>query len=259
MLPKWTSRNLTSGRKFAIVLLVEKNLGKSGKPIQKDGKSNEVVSEQRNQNQNSCVVGRVVSFGYLILGSEVFMVFQIRGTSGSGKTWVMRRVMGYLDLKPQRVDSWRDKKRRQPLYYYDERRDTAVCGHYESACGGCDNVGSAAAVYELYQKIPQAVILSEGLLLSEDVKWTSRLASEGIPVRIVFLATDVERCVEQIKNRRRAAGNTKPLNEANTRNRVAVIERAHAKLLEVKNVTCRRASARQAYKILKGWLDAERN
>lgn len=187
------------------------------------------------------------------------MIVQIRGTSGSGKTWVMQDLLDGGPWVPEFIDYWGEKKRKKPLYYFgmdwEPEIDVAICGHYESACGGCDNIGSAAAVYELYQKLDKFdVILSEGLLLSEDVKWTSQLND----VKIIFLNTGVERCIEQIKSRRKAAGNDKPLNENNTRNRVAVIERAYAKLRDVEGITCRRASARQAPNIIRGWIDAER-
>lgn len=175
------------------------------------------------------------------------LVIQVRGTSGSGKTTVMRKVTKALGKwKPIYV-----AKRKQPLYYELETKtyDLTVLGHYEATCGGCDNIGSARAVYELIQEVDADVILCEGLLLSEDVKWSSQLDD----LRVLFLATDVETCIRQITNRRKEAGNDKPLNESNTRNRVAVIERARLRLLE-RGVLCRRASSDQAVGIILNWI-----
>jgi hypothetical protein len=176
-------------------------------------------------------------------------VIQIRGTSGSGKTWVMREVMAAMgDILWSHISPYDIPKisryvegRKKPLWY--AIGDLAVLGHYEAACGGCDNIGSARQVYEVIQEVlPQCKnILCEGLLLSEDVKWTSQLDD----VHVLYLTTPVEQCIAQIKRRREEAGNTKPLNEANTRNRVAVIERSRIKLLAL-GVDCRRVSARQA-------------
>lgn len=162
------------------------------------------------------------------------MIIQVRGTSGSGKSTVMRAVM-------ERIGGpWKGIKaegRKKPLYYKLDKAhpQIVVLGHYESACGGCDTIGSAAQVYELTTTLVGAlgragkyVILQEGLLLSEDVKWTTQLPNP----QVVFLNTPLQRCLSQIKGRRREAGNEKPLNEANTTNRVTVIERARTKLID---------------------------
>ncbi len=181
------------------------------------------------------------------------MIIQIRGTSGSGKSTVMRNVMDYMG-------GWNSVKvegRKQPLYYVSDSSDgwpeTIVLGHYESACGGCDTIGSAKAVWELTSKLrnefPNAHILQEGLLLSEDVKWTSNMPG----VVVLFLTTSLDTCLIQIKSRREKAGNDKPLNPANTTNRVTTIERARVKLTGL-GVDVRRCSANQAPKIVTNLL-----
>jgi hypothetical protein len=183
------------------------------------------------------------------------MIIQIRGTSGSGKTWVMRRVMESLGG----WTSYYQPGRQKPLYY--GRRGVIVLGHYDSPCGGCDNIGSAAQVYELTKQMidpdPSRVIVQEGLLLSEDSKWGRKLLEEGHDLRAVFLSTPLEECLGNIRRRREEAGNEKPLNEKNTANRVAVIERARVKLKEA-GATCRRAPAAQAVRIVLGWVQAAR-
>ena len=172
------------------------------------------------------------------------MHVQIRGTSGSGKSTVMRKVIGGLGGK---VKSVMKDGRKNPLYYKID--DIAILGHYESPCGGCDTIGSARQVYDLLQKIDARIVLSEGLLLSEDTKWSKQLDD----LRVVFLTTPVETCLERIRGRREAAGNNKPLKEDNTRNRVRVIERARVKLL-AEDVTCRRCSSTQATEVILKWV-----
>lgn len=151
------------------------------------------------------------------------MIIQIRGTSGSGKSTAMRQVMKSLgNWKPVHVPS-----RRQPLYYIHATRSIMVLGHYEVDGGGCDNIGSARTVYDLLQSTQLSnIVLCEGLLLSEDVKWSQQLEN----LHVVYLNTPLNTCLKQIRARREAAGNTKPLNVANTANRVAVIERSKVKL-----------------------------
>lgn len=185
------------------------------------------------------------------------MIIQIRGTSGSGKSTVMRDIMGRMgDWQAHYVDG-----RKKPLFYVSrsEWPLTVVLGHYESPCGGCDTIGSAREVAVMIEEVLRTVakveigddgwtehyiiphILCEGLLLSEDVKWTKEMND----VRCFFLTTPLERCLEQIKGRRAEAGNEKPLNPGNTTNRVSVIERARVKLVEA-GIPCRRCSPEQA-------------
>lgn len=185
------------------------------------------------------------------------MIIQIRGTSGSGKTTIMKQAMECLSIEwDQPWEAVFQTGRKQPLYYFLGKM--VVLGHYNSACGGCDTIGSAAAVYALTQGLVEAgpgrIILQEGLLLSEDTKWSSQLDD----LRVLYLMTPVEKCLEQIRGRRAEAGNDKPLNEANTRNRVAVIERSRIKLIEA-GKTCRRASTTQATGIILDWIRLHAN
>lgn len=171
------------------------------------------------------------------------MIIQIRGTSGSGKSTIMRQVMEALGTwRP-----WYVEGRKRPWRYNLEtpRADLTVLGHYESQCGGCDTIGSARQVYDALQEVDADIVLCEGLLLSEDVKWSSQLRD----LHVLFLTTSLERCLSQIQQRRKSVGNDKPLNAANTTNRVAVIERARLKLLAL-GVDCRRCSPNQAKRII---------
>jgi len=180
------------------------------------------------------------------------MIIQVRGTSGSGKSTVMREVMKALGEPEVQYVTGRKRPQR---YFFDGL--VYVLGHYESACGGCDTIGSARAVHDLTRLLLDGpdnarVVLAEGLLLSEDVKWTARLAEEGEDVRCLFLTTPLDRCLRQIEARRAEAGNAKPLDRTNTVNRVRTIERARVKLLGA-GVMCRRCSPEQAPGIVLRW------
>lgn len=178
------------------------------------------------------------------------MIIQIRGTSGSGKSTVMRKVMeGVSSFTEEEWHPEYSEGRKKPLYY--RMGGLVVLGHYESACGGCDTIGSAPQVFDLINSLNDGfqTILCEGLLLSEDTKWSSQMKN----LRVVFLATPLDVCLRQIEGRRAEAGNEKPLNPANTANRVDVIERARVKLNAL-GVYCRRASASQAPGLILNWL-----
>ncbi len=155
------------------------------------------------------------------------LVIQIRGTSGSGKTTVARDVIERFKLEAAYTDG-----RRNPIWYTKDR--ICILGSYESTCGGCDNVGAAPACYNLLQEAKKEhdVVIMEGLLLSEDKKWTKQMQDDGDEVKVLFLNTPLSLCINRVKARRLAAGNYKPFNEANTTKRVDVIGRAKKVLVE---------------------------
>lgn len=179
------------------------------------------------------------------------MIIQIRGTSGSGKTYAMRAIMEDLYRQYGPAKSKMVEGRKKPVAY--QFGPVVVLGHYEAICGGCDNVGSAAKVYDLTTEIvreqPRVHVLGEGLLLSEDSKWAKQLKADGHEVACVFLTTPLAKCIEQVCSRRREAGNDKPLNTENTSRRVAVIERARVKLVDC-GISCRRCPAGQAPRVV---------
>jgi len=177
------------------------------------------------------------------------MIIQIRGTSGSGKSWVMKKFMEGFSWKAEYIDG-----RRKPVGYWSD--NLIVLGHYETPCGGCDTLGSARQIFEyigghIISSVNQ-IVICEGLLLSEDTKWALQAEEE---LKILYLNTPVEKCIEQIKHRREEAGNMKSLKEDNTRNRVKVIERSRQKLSKL-GVLCRLCSAKQAPKLMRMWVDA---
>lgn len=161
----------------------------------------------------------------------------------------MRRVMETLeDCTPIFIGG-----RKRP-YYYEAKAGSLrvlVVGHYDSQCGGGDTIGSARAIFDMIKELQSkpenagATILCEGLLLSEDTKWTSQMKNP----KVYFLTTPLETCLKQIKSRRLEVGNDKPLNPANTENRVGVIERARGKL-ESLGVWCRRCPPNQCVKLI---------
>lgn len=149
------------------------------------------------------------------------MIVQIRGTGGSGKTTVMRAVMEpFKPWEPHYIEG-----RRKPYYY--THGGLSVVGHYESVCGGCDNIGSAPKCYEALQTVKNKLVLAEGMLLSEDVKWTLQLDDE---VRAYFLPYTLETCLDRIRRRRREAGNDKPLSTKLTTQRYYTVNRAYIRL-----------------------------
>lgn len=152
-------------------------------------------------------------------------VVLLKGTSGSGKTYIAEQIMaalgphtGTFDLGPKGKLGgylWPDKK-------------VAVLGRYESACGGCDSMSWKGAADDIEAKIAELVeaeydVFFEGLIVAT---WgVDRMIRVGnLPKTdfyVVHLTTPLDQCVSSVEARRaaRAAAEgkeLKPLDPANT-------------------------------------------
>jgi hypothetical protein len=181
------------------------------------------------------------------------LVVQIRGTSGSGKTWVVKQIMASLGY-------WQPVMSpcgRFPLYNLSESK-VAVLGVYGGVNRGCDRLGSARTVYDLACSLLDGqaeAVLAEGLLLSNDVKWTVQL--RDFDLRVLFLSTPLDVCLRQLESRREQSGNKRPHNPMVTSNRVRHIQSARTRLQEL-GVWCPMVSPSQAVRVILAWLSARK-
>lgn len=182
------------------------------------------------------------------------MIIQLRGTSGSGKTTAMRHIMETVDWSAEYVEG-----RKKPAYYvsmgYDGCPPTAVLGHYENVCGGCDT-------FKNYDQLLHAArlghrdrlfVLMEGLMISDDVRQTVELHNTLAEVRCYFLVTPLDVCIANVKKRRAGRGQGPAFNEEKLRNRAAQIERTIPRLREA-GIPCRHVSCDQAVRLVTGLL-----
>lgn len=144
------------------------------------------------------------------------MIINIRGTHGSGKSTIVRRVMAaYCDCKPQHIHG-----RRRPVGYVCSNGDRAVwvIGHYETECGGCDTLKSVEIAYEYIRTAAASGyhVIFEGLLVGHDVRRCVELRTEyGHDVMVLLLTTPIEECIAVARARRAARGDTRHLNDDN--------------------------------------------
>lgn len=167
------------------------------------------------------------------------VIVNIRGTSGSGKSTIVRSIMSLYPAKEAKYVP----ERKQPLYYIlsdpeqPERPKLAVIGHYESSCGGADTISkymtgvlqeadedhgdpnSYDLIFGLVKELYDGGhdVLFEGLLITGDIKRAKDLKASGYPLHIISLTLPIELCIESVKARRAAKGNENEFNEANTR------------------------------------------
>lgn len=164
------------------------------------------------------------------------MIINIRGTSGSGKTHLVREVMSRYQGSKMRV---REDGRKQPIGYLLQRpgeiKGLAVIGHYETVCGGCDTIAKMERIFELvrFSASHGHDVIFEGLLISADVNRHVTLyewaRGEDIPMEVVALTTPLQLCLDSVNARRRAKNPDKPdVNPKNTESK----HRGVAKSLE---------------------------
>lgn len=161
------------------------------------------------------------------------MIIKIHGTSGSGKTTTVRNLMARSVISPTHI--WDVNGRRPEAYECclpGVPTPVYVLGPYTAVCGGMDSISDDDEKIRLLNHYAGlGHVVYEGLLASE---YYGRLGGTsekwGDDHIFAFLDTPIEVCIERVKARRLARGNTKPLDEANTRNRVKKIEALKNKL-----------------------------
>jgi thymidylate kinase len=151
------------------------------------------------------------------------MIINVRGTSGSGKSHLVRRIMELYPIK-NRIFT---EGRKQPVGYWLRRselqekdRPLFVVGHYETACGGGDTI--TAGIEEVYRMVRQAIdqgndVMYEGLIVQNDAARCIELCQKNPNNHIVILlSTPIDECLASVQARRAERGNDKPLNPTNT-------------------------------------------
>lgn len=155
------------------------------------------------------------------------LIINVRGNSGSGKTYLTRQFMatGKIHSAPEEPDVF--------MYWKDTR--WYILGRYTNTCGGCDTIKTQVEIIERVQRYTKmgANVWLEGLIMST-IYGTVGGYSERFGDRWVFayLQPPIDVCLSRIYQRREEAGNTKPLNEANTRARVHSIESSRLKCID---------------------------
>ena len=144
-----------------------------------------------------------------------------RGTGGSGKTELVRRILAdYGWGGGGRVEPIRREGRaadRPPPSHPLGGRPLAVLGHYgAAACGGCDTIpardGGPDEAFRLADGLAAAGhdVLLEGLFLSGEHRRAAELARRHA-LHVLRLDTPLERCVRSLAARRRAGRAVQPL------------------------------------------------
>jgi hypothetical protein len=167
----------------------------------------------------------------------VLNIINIRGTNGSGKSTVVRRVMERYSAVPV-YRSWR----KRPIGYACKHPSPAgntlwVPGHYETPCGGCDTITTVADAYEEVERgLEEGYdVLFEGIMSQDNQQYMLNWAAQkqSYQILVIGLTTSIADCITGITYRRLEKGNPKPLDPKNTIARERSVRNNLARLQQV--------------------------
>lgn len=175
----------------------------------------------------------------------------LRGTSGSGKTTIVRNIL--------MQQGWHTINAQGKIWgYANPELRWIIIGSYENTCGGCDTIRTQQEVEDRIEYcLNQGYnVLFEGLLISTlTSRWLelAKRVSDRANVLFYYLDTPIEECLRRIDLRRKSAGNFKELNPKNTVDRVKAIDSTYKKLSQA-GCYCLRGSQQEIIKNLNAWF-----
>lgn len=140
-------------------------------------------------------------------------LLQLRGTSGSGKTTAMKKLIDVIGAKPIAMNDRMTKNEvyRGSFVGYDDVK-VYILGDYSPhrSAGGCDTIPTVQQVIDLVEKYSKAktLIVFEGLLLAHSWGAMGEYAHEKFGPRYInaFLDTPEDLCLERVVQRRASKG-----------------------------------------------------
>lgn len=153
--------------------------------------------------------------------------YNLRGTNGSGKTYVARQLIELSRAQPILF------KGRKPQVYkgilFNE--DFYILGSYETQCGGCDTISSVAEVAELLRMLMtnsddpgdfdlpslKGIVFFEGLMISHMLGTVGAMQAKlGKEQNVLaFLDTPLDVCIDRVKARRVERGDLREFDPKN--------------------------------------------
>lgn len=134
------------------------------------------------------------------------MIISVRGTNGSGKSTVVRKVVAGMEHVCQ--ISYPDARKRRPqgnIYKFGDWRRLFVPGHYLIPNGGIDTMKGLPldSIYELILEHHGlgASVLYEGQNNEDGPGRLIRMHEAGIDARVIFLTTPLPHCVVRVRER----------------------------------------------------------
>lgn len=134
------------------------------------------------------------------------MIFNIRGTSGSGKSHIIHSILSMFENHEITLDG-------KPIAYNVPKLQANIIGRYGTQCGGCDGIKTQDLVCGRVIKFKKPNLIFEGLLISHSFQRYHELALEHGPIIFCFLDTTPDDCIDRVYKRRELKGMFGTFNE----------------------------------------------
>lgn len=149
------------------------------------------------------------------------LVIQIAGTSGSGKSHLMRQFLAYLKDAKAEIDEQFIEGRAAPIGYCvfaRGRNKLFIPGSYQVPTGGCDTISDIKQVYKLLDDHLKTGfdIVYEGLFCMNQTRGPQLAARIGRDYHVLQLTTPLATCLKSINDRRAERGEGELVNKSNT-------------------------------------------
>ena len=163
----------------------------------------------------------------------------MRGTNGSGKSTVVRGLLGsasrkipiYGLLGPRMPEAYEllFKKVEKPVY---------VLGAYEIPTGGCDLIQPYDLILDLIRKYAdKGHVIFEGVLVSSSYGRVGTLMEQwGHDAVMAFLDTSLEDCINNVEGRRKVKGDQRPFDPTNLTTKYNQIVKGQVKIKEANKI-----------------------
>jgi hypothetical protein len=147
------------------------------------------------------------------------MIVNIAGTSGSGKSHLVRGFISWAEkrgvVKPLHIED-----RKEPIGYdviLKNSKTIHIVGSYGNAdTAGCDNIRDIAWLYDYIREQHESKhVLYEGLFMMNMTRGP-QLAAETEAVTVIQLTAPLAVCIASINSRREARGEGPLLTKVNT-------------------------------------------
>lgn len=182
-----------------------------------------------------------------------FKVINIRGTNGSGKSTIVKKLIRKLAAVPMRSQD--DKI----LGYCNAHGGISMLGRYETPTGGCDTIRTQDEICRgVVTLATRGNVIFEGLLISGMHGRFVALAKAMPTHQFIFavLDTPLKKCIKRTIKRRLARGNVTPFDPKNLINKHRAVLSSRL-ALEKAGMDVRTLDHENAIPILIQWLFKE--
>lgn len=132
------------------------------------------------------------------------MIISIRGTNGSGKSTIVRKLFEQCGSKPHYGLLGPRNPEANELKIPNCKTPAFVLGSYRIMCGGCDGIQPYELILELIEKYAQrGHVIIEGMIVTSVYGRIGQLMEHWKRDSVfLFLDTPLEECIRRIEARR---------------------------------------------------------